>query len=378
MTVAMNPTTAGFNPWLALFQGAQNQNFQGSTINGNVTINNIIIPPSVFGDQLFNSGYGQQGFQTPGFPMSPAFNIPQPQLQFSGAPAGRGLTKGVEGFGENAIRTAGGYTIVPEGKDAAWSIFAPGQKPGEKPMTRIWGDPHVDEKDGTRWDFTKNSNFRLPDGTNISVGTTAQTGFSVTSSLDITNGADRVQVSGIQNNKPQVGAVTTDGYEARARLNNANDTFHLGGNGDSEVRWFRERNGKLEGEVQHAPGHRSADGQSFDQKINADAQYVVDPKLRPQFGSDAWGNQLRSEAVDIARRSGNQQFADNIGQLMFADHLASLLASQNPFFAMALGGYGGMGGFGEQQFSVGNLFAMLQMQEAYNQMAMAGRLGRVG
>jgi len=82
--------------------------------------------------------------------------------------------------------------------------------------------------------------------------------------------------------------------------------------------------------------------------------------------------------VDIARRSGNQQFADNIGQLMFADHLASLLASQNPFFAMALGGYGGMGGFGQQQFSVGNLFMMLQMQEAYSQMAMAGRLGRVG
>src|SRR5690606_19714641 len=91
--------------------------------------------------------------------------IPSPGIAHSGASAGKVLTKDPAGWPQGSVQTAGGYTIVPEGKDAAWSVYAPGQKPGDKPNTRIWGDPHVDEKDGTRWDFTKNSDFVLPDGT---------------------------------------------------------------------------------------------------------------------------------------------------------------------------------------------------------------------
>lgn len=225
--------------------------------------------------------------------------LPPPCREQSSPPAGQGLTKAPE-FGANAIRTAGGYTIVPETKDAAWSIYAPGQKPGDTPNTRVWGDPHVTEKDGTRWDFTKNSDFRLGDGTVISVKTTAQEGQSVSSSLDITNGLDRVQVTGLDKSQPSVGAVTHDGYQARAELTDK-DTFILGGDKD-HVQWFRERNGKVEGEVVSAK-LTTIDGKKlYEQDVNASSQYVIDPSLQPKVGTPAWGNMLRDEAVDLSRK----------------------------------------------------------------------------
>lgn len=336
-----------------------------------------LIGPMFGQDALLRSGFGQTGWQTPGIAAGPCGCVPQPGIEFSGAPAGKGLqTNPGGGFPAGAVRTAGGYTIVPEGKDAAWSIYAPGQKPGEKPMTRIWGDPHVDEKDGTRWDFTKNSNFRLPDGTNIHVGTTSQTGQSVSASLDITNGTDRVQVSGIANNRPVTSAVTADGYLARAQLSNSTDTFHVGGNGSTDVRWFKETNGVMEGQITGA--YYDGKTNRYEQRVNKDSQYFVDPSLRPPLGSDAWGNQLRMEAVDIARRSGNPQYANAMAHLMEADHVNGMFRQAFGFDpAMLFGGYGGNGGFGQQTLSVGNLFGLLQYQEAINQWSARARQGAV-
>lgn len=335
-----------------------------------------LISPHFGADALLRGGFGQGGFQTPGFGHSPCGCVPQPNIQFSGAPAGRGLQTNPEGWPQGAVKTAGGYTIVPEGKDAAWSVYAPGQKPGETPQTRIWGDPHVSEKDGTRWDFTKNSNFRLPDGTNISVGTTSQTGQSVSATLDITNGNDRVQVSGINNNRPVTGQVTQDGFLARSQISNSTDTFHLGGAGGSDVKWFLERDGKMQGEVTGAHYDRTTN--RYEQKVNADSRYAVDPSMRPPFGSDAWGNQLRMEAVDIARRSGNPEYARQMSMLMEADHVHGLIQGAYGFDPlMALGGYGQFGGFQQQQLSVGNLFQFLQYQEAINQWSAQARTGTV-
>ncbi len=224
--------------------------------------------------------------------------LPAPGPEQSGPPAGQGLTKGNE-FGANAIRTAGGYTIVAEGKDQAWSIYAPGQKPGDKPHTRIWGDPHVDEKDGTRWDFTNNSNFRLPDGTNISVTTTKLPGFGegykVSDSIDITNGFDHVAVTGLAQNKPVVGEMKTDGYGARARLE-AEGAFVLGGD-KSHVAWFKTDKGVVEGEITGA----KMEGNAYQQTVNKESTYAVDPSLQPKVGSQAWGNMMRDQAIDVAR-----------------------------------------------------------------------------
>lgn len=225
-----------------------------------------------------------------------------PSIEACGAPAGKGLTTNPEGWPQGSVRTAGGYTVVPEGKQAAWSIFGPDQKPGDKPMTRVWGDPHVDEGDGTRWDFTKNSNFRLPDGTMIAVDTTSQTGQSVSKSLNIVNGADRVSVTGIDQNKPVTSQVSRDGYEFRNQRiaeNPCRDTFVLGGDGDKNVSWFRERAGEMEGLITGSKSNVDGKG-SYDQVIDKGKEYFVCPNLTPPVGSAAWGNQLRSAIVDTA------------------------------------------------------------------------------
>jgi hypothetical protein len=238
--------------------------------------------------------------------------LPPPNLNLSGAPAGKGLTTDPAGWPKGSVQTAGGYTIVPEGKDAAWSIFGPNQSPGDKPLSRIWGDPHVDEADGQRWDFTKSSNFRLPDGTLIDVKTTSETGQSVTQGLNIVNGSDRVSIDGINNNKPVTSQVSRDGFDYRSRLISENpnrDTFVLGGTGNTKdgndrVQWARERNGQIEGVIGGTINNVDGKG-SYGQKIDADRRFTIDPSLRPNpfTNPEAWGNKLRGEVVDAAARN---------------------------------------------------------------------------
>lgn len=256
---------------------------------------------SAFGD------FCCQGFNG-NAPLAPGAGcLPAPQLDLQSAPAGKGLETNPAGWPASSVRTAGGYTIVPEGKDAAWKIYGPNQAPGDKPLSRIWGDPHVDEADGQRWDFTKSSNFRLPDGTLIDVKTTSETGQSVTQSLNIVNGSDRVAMGGINNNRPQLSAVTRDGFDYRAQLMSQNrDTFVLGGTnrhdgGNDRVQWARERNGQLEGVI--GGTIKNVDGRgSYGQRIDANRAFQVDPSLRPDptINPGAWGNQLRGEVVDSA------------------------------------------------------------------------------
>ncbi len=191
--------------------------------------------------------------------------VPPPPAQ----PQGGLQVGGVPGFPDNAIRTAGGYTVVPEGKDQAWKIFGPGQQFGDDALTRVWGDPHVNEADGTRWDFTKDSNFTLPDGTMIRADTTSEVGKSVTQGLTIVSGNDRVQVGGVNTNRPTV-QKTQDGQawlQQNAATLQAGHTFQLQHEGKT-VDWFRSTNGQLDGLVTGARGNVDGKG-SYDQIIDA-------------------------------------------------------------------------------------------------------------
>src|SRR5262249_45819046 len=162
----------------------------------------------------------------------------------------------------------------------------PNQQPGDKPMTEVWGDPHVEEGDGGHWDFSKNSNFKLPDGTTIQVTTTQQEGQSHTSALDITNGADHVNIRGIDVDQPEVSDVMHDGFQVAALQ--SGDTYDLGGDGDSKVQWFRENpNGQIEGEVVGAQLTDEDGTQMYEQTINQNTPYVVDPSLQPPVGTPA-------------------------------------------------------------------------------------------
>lgn len=254
-------------------------------------------------------GFSSQSFR-PDVIAPSAGCLPPPSIDLASAPAGKGLETNPAGWPQGSVRTAGGYTIVPEGKDAAWRIYGPSQSPDDKPLTRVWGDPHVDEADGQRWDFTKSSNFRLPDGTVIDVGTTSETGQSVSKSLNIVNGSDRVSITGIDQNKPVLSPITRDGIQYRSNLMAQDrDTFVLGGTnrhdgGNDRVQWARERNGQIEGVIGGTINNVDGKG-SYGQKIDTARAFQIDPSLRPDpyYQPGAWGNMLRGAVVDAAALS---------------------------------------------------------------------------
>lgn len=123
----------------------------------------------------------------------------------------------------NAVTTAGGYRIEMLGQ-YEWKITGP-----DGNSTRVWGDPHVDEKDGGRWDFKRNSTFVLGDGTRVNVTTVpgGAPGMTVTGQLEIISGNERVQVSDIDKGAGRIGAVTRDGYQSVNGFGGA-DVFVMG------------------------------------------------------------------------------------------------------------------------------------------------------
>jgi hypothetical protein len=116
------------------------------------------------------------------------------------------------------ITTPGGYKIEQLGQ-FEWKISGPDGK-----STRVWGDPHVDESDGGKFDFKKNTTFALPDGTQIHVTTKpwGNSGMTVTGQLDITCGDDRITVSDIDKGKGKVGTIEKDGHTANVKFAEAN------------------------------------------------------------------------------------------------------------------------------------------------------------
>lgn len=129
--------------------------------------------------------------------------VSEPSIDDSSHPSGSLKADG------DVVTTPGGYQIEMLGQHE-WKITGPDGK-----STRIWGDPHVEEGDGGKWDFKNNSTFVLPDGTRINCTTVpgGAEGMTVTGSLEIINGNDRVVVSDIDKGKGRIGTVTQDGFQ---------------------------------------------------------------------------------------------------------------------------------------------------------------------
>jgi hypothetical protein len=127
----------------------------------------------------------------------------------------------------SVITTPGGYKIEATGQ-FEWTITGPDGK-----STRVWGDPHVAEGDGGKWDFKRNSTFVLGDGTRINVSTAphGNSGMTVTSGLEIISGNDRLTVSDIDKGKGVISEITPDGY-AHANSFGDRDVFVMGRESD--------------------------------------------------------------------------------------------------------------------------------------------------
>lgn len=125
----------------------------------------------------------------------------------------RALEAIVDDKGETVILTKDGYAVRCEGKQEAWTITGPDGK-----ITRIWGDPHVQESDGDRWDFTERSSFTFGHNKITVEVKPLENGTSLTSQITVYNENERVTVSQIDENKPQITSVSSDGREHDAGL----------------------------------------------------------------------------------------------------------------------------------------------------------------
>lgn len=284
--------------------------------------------------------------------------VPPPHPHYAGAPTGRGLTKApsCEGWPENSFRTAGGYTVVFDGTRQSMKVYGPNQKPGDKPLTNVWGDPHVHEGDGTKWDFTKDGDMILPDGTMIAMDTTSQTGQSFLDNVTIVNGNDRVKVSGIRHDRPSAGFITGDGYHWRAnhvasKAGTDYSTFVMGSRPGENVTFNLFVGGVDQGEITGA----KYDGTKYVQKTDGGRLYRPNPFLRPPIGSPAWCNLLNNLAVDYLAAHPFGPCLDFIRQ-----------AHQFPF-GFGPGGLGGcFPGFGPAHGALGQLGQLIGLSHGAN------------
>lgn len=224
---------------------AVNININNFSLNDFALPNNRLrLPPAALGDamdeissildkltKLFDRLDSKQGFHGGqggcGCPSKPA-PIEPPNVWDSCQPKDSLKTEG------NVITTPGGYKIEMEGQ-FNWKITGPDGK-----STKIWGDPHVAEGDGGKWDFKRDSIFKLPDGTEIKVNCVPYgNGMTVTGSLDITCGNDHIKVSDIDKGMGKIGNNLNDGIIERTGnavshldqfvMGNESDDWSLGG-----------------------------------------------------------------------------------------------------------------------------------------------------
>jgi len=128
---------------------------------------------------------------------------------------------------QNVIQLDNGYTIEIKGSNYEWKI-----KDADGNEVRIWGDPHVVESDeaGKTWDFKETATFVLQDGTKITVNTKPYGGnAAVTDSLTITRGNQAIVVTGIGQNKPQIGQPNLNGIQIDANSNDGHIFRELNG-----------------------------------------------------------------------------------------------------------------------------------------------------
>lgn len=96
-----------------------------------------------------------------------------------------------------SLKTPDGYQIDFAGKDEQWTITDSAGR-----TTKIWGDPHVKESDGDRWDFVEQSTFSF--GNNkITVRTNPSSNYpgkTYSSEVTLYHNDERITVGGIDKN----------------------------------------------------------------------------------------------------------------------------------------------------------------------------------
>lgn len=97
-----------------------------------------------------------------------------------------GITKKLEN-GSVEYQSRGGYKVNMNGSTVTIT------DPDGSKTTKIWGDPHVKEADGSNWDWSsKTATFLLPDGTKVTMN--AESADGVVKSTNIYDGGNLLKV----------------------------------------------------------------------------------------------------------------------------------------------------------------------------------------
>lgn len=108
----------------------------------------------------------------------------------------------------NTVNT-GRYTIAAS-TDGGGTLTVTDNTNGEN--FKVWGDPHITTDKGVTTSFQHSpTTFRLPDGTEITVDPTHNSGVNFIDNVTITKGNDAVQMTGFQGNL-QTQALPGEGY----------------------------------------------------------------------------------------------------------------------------------------------------------------------
>lgn len=243
-----------------------------------------------------------------------AASLPEPSLELSGPDPERGL---VVDRNDGAIETTDGYRF--EFGDNEVRIDWP-DRHGHEAETRIRGREVV-EGDGTEWN-AQDGNYVLPNGAMFTLGYDEDGSIN---RFTLVHGDSQVDVEGIGEGDPSIGRIRDGGIDYRRRAvedNFAGDTFRMGGYNDGwsdlDITWNLETQGQNLG-VLAAPGEEAS--QNW---LLAGEPYVVDPELKPEFGTQDYERMLRSEIEDVRSAiSGGAQMQGaerDVGRLI-ADHL---------------------------------------------------------
>jgi len=153
------------------------------------------------------------------------------------APRATRLSAIKDDAGAITVRTPDGYMLKAEGREEAWRLTGP-----DGHTTRVWGDPHVRESDGDRWDFNERGTF-LFGGNKVTVEVNpAKDGKTITRRLTVYSGDQRVTIGGIDSNTPFIQALAGDGREHDDQLQDGISFWReLRARGES---WSRSEDGK--------------------------------------------------------------------------------------------------------------------------------------
>ena len=277
---------------------------------------------------------GDVGFNWGTTQSDDAIFVPRPRCP---QPSNEGIS-GVEG---NTIKFKDGSKLEVSGK-TNWKYT---DKDGK--TTDVWGDPHVVEGDGGKWDFKKNLSMLIGKNIKINVTTTPTNAgdpnsATVTSQLEVMSGNDHVTVSNVDN-EPKMGEVTKDG---RQSWNNkfSDSVVRMGGNND----WYAQND---KGEWHEITGN---DGDNFklgDKTLPDNVRQMLDGDGINFGGYQAtrglnknWSNaalpqqfkQVQMMMSVLQRLFGANSYLNSFGRAnsnQSSQHLFDRrAAAQNPFF----------------------------------------------